>query len=364
MINTTGAAGKLRAFLFFFLLLMTCTTFSQVLILTHDTTIATSQAKRLPDKDSLFKQVNYFMSGYVYRTIDTNTTFADLNNFRTIIVQETSFDAIQCRWMGLALRNAIKTWLNAGTPSAKRTLVMIGGDQSYNYDRTGSAGIDTAFARGTCGIMFVTDNGNLTAHNGITKLNGTIKDSVTTAPPGTGFYPDAMRLVSGSTAQYIHTGRGSSDSLSCISKVTANYNVITLSEDPRYFVGTGGTSGSFIGFRRVFADLVFFILTNGGAITAVNQTGNEVPSTYSLSQNYPNPFNPVTNIKFSIKKAGNVEINVYDILGNNVATLINEYKNEGIYSIDFNASDLSSGTYLYRITSGDFTETKKMILVK
>lgn len=360
----TRAAKSPLTIIALFLAIFATTSFSQVLILTHDTTNTTTQPKRLADKDSLFKQVNYFMSGYVYRTIDTNTTFADLNSFRTIIVQETSFDAIGCRWMGLPLRNAIKTWLNGGTPAAKRTLVMIGGDQSYNYDRTGSVGLDTSFSRGIGGFIYLVDNGNLTSNNGITKITGTIKDSVTTAPAGAGFWPDAMRPTNGAVAQYTHSGRGITDSLSCLSRVTTNYNVITLSEDPRYFVGTGGTPGSFVGFRRVFADLVFFVLTNGGALTGVNQTGNETPGHFSLSQNYPNPFNPVTNIKFSIPQSGNVEIKVFDILGNEVTTLVNEYKNAGFYTVDFNASRLASGTYLYRISSGNFTETKKMMLVK
>ncbi|HRJ05566.1 MAG TPA: T9SS type A sorting domain-containing protein, partial [Ignavibacteria bacterium] len=85
---------------------------------------------------------------------------------------------------------------------------------------------------------------------------------------------------------------------------------------------------------------------------------------YSLSQNYPNPFNPVTNIKFSIPAAGNVKLVIFDILGREVKTLLNDVKPAGNYVVDFNAAELSSGAYFYRLESGNFVETKKMLLVK
>ncbi|HAX48849.1 MAG TPA: peptidase S8, partial [Bacteroidetes bacterium] len=85
---------------------------------------------------------------------------------------------------------------------------------------------------------------------------------------------------------------------------------------------------------------------------------------FSLHQNYPNPFNPVTNIKFSIPKSGNVSLKVYDILGREVAELVDEFKPQGNYLVDFNASFLSSGVYFYRLETSEFTEVKKMVLVK
>ncbi len=91
---------------------------------------------------------------------------------------------------------------------------------------------------------------------------------------------------------------------------------------------------------------------------------NIQPVTYSLSQNYPNPFNPSTVIKFSIQKAGLVTLKVYNILGQEVATLVNKEMNAGTYSFNFDASRLSSGVYLYSIQSGNFFQAKKMILMK
>lgn len=85
---------------------------------------------------------------------------------------------------------------------------------------------------------------------------------------------------------------------------------------------------------------------------------------YKLNQNYPNPFNPVTSISYEIPKEGLVKINVYDITGKEVATLLNEFKNAGSYSITFNGSNLASGVYFYKIETGNFTEVKRMLLVK
>ncbi len=102
-------------------------------------------------------------------------------------------------------------------------------------------------------------------------------------------------------------------------------------------------------------------------MTAATGTGNntlELPKTYSLAQNYPNPFNPVTKINFALPKQGFVSLKVYDVLGREVSTLVNEVKQAGSYSVDFDASYLSSGVYFYRIESGNFSDIKRMILVK
>jgi hypothetical protein len=96
----------------------------------------------------------------------------------------------------------------------------------------------------------------------------------------------------------------------------------------------------------------------------VSINNNNVPKNYSLGQNYPNPFNPTTNIKFDIPKAGHVRLAVYDMLGNQVELLVNNEMQPGSYSTDFNAAKISSGVYFYRLETGDFSETRKMILTK
>lgn len=89
-----------------------------------------------------------------------------------------------------------------------------------------------------------------------------------------------------------------------------------------------------------------------------------VPTDYSLFQNYPNPFNPTTVISYQLPVSSDVTLKVHDVLGNEIAILINEYKPVGSYEVDFNATGLPSGTYFYQLQAGSFVETKKMILLR
>jgi photosystem II stability/assembly factor-like uncharacterized protein len=101
-----------------------------------------------------------------------------------------------------------------------------------------------------------------------------------------------------------------------------------------------------------------------GELTGFQQIAEQIPLYYTLSQNYPNPFNPITKIQFSIPKTSNIKLVVYDILGNEIEELVNGKQNAGIYQVEWDASNYTSGVYFYKLKSGDFTETKKMILVK
>lgn len=115
-----------------------------------------------------------------------------------------------------------------------------------------------------------------------------------------------------------------------------------------------------------------FILKSISIITDVE---DQIPAlSYSLEQNYPNPFNPLTKIKYTIpasslnpfsKVEGTlVNIKVYDVLGNETATLVNDYKPAGTYEVTFDGSGLSSGIYFYQLSAGSFVSTKKMILMQ
>lgn len=98
--------------------------------------------------------------------------------------------------------------------------------------------------------------------------------------------------------------------------------------------------------------------------TDVNSSFDALPETYALSQNYPNPFNPTTEIKYDIPTKSHTTLKVYNILGQEVETLIDEDKSPGHHSISWDASEYSSGVYFYKITADDFVETKKMVLAK
>ena len=109
-------------------------------------------------------------------------------------------------------------------------------------------------------------------------------------------------------------------------------------------------------------------MVDSNTTIGIQSVSNLVPAAYSLDQNYPNPFNPVTSISFGIPQSGNAKLTVFDILGREVAVLVNENLTAGEYKINFNASNLPSGVYMYRLNvNGDkanFTDTKKLILVK
>ncbi len=104
--------------------------------------------------------------------------------------------------------------------------------------------------------------------------------------------------------------------------------------------------------------------TNGGNTLGINQISNVIPESYSLLQNYPNPFNPGTKIRFSIPKASLTKIIVYDILGKEVKTIVDNSLAAGTYETEFDSSELSSGIYFYRLITKDYSETKKMVLMK
>ena len=118
------------------------------------------------------------------------------------------------------------------------------------------------------------------------------------------------------------------------------------------------------------ANIVLWAVRANGGISrkeipvGIGQISNEIPASYSLMQNYPNPFNPSTNIRLNAPLSGNVKLVVYDELGREIRVLIDGALQPGIYNIDFDGTGLTSGVYFYKLTAGDFTQTKKMILSK
>jgi hypothetical protein len=118
----------------------------------------------------------------------------------------------------------------------------------------------------------------------------------------------------------------------------------------------------------------FIYALNGGYTTAgrlyrikPDPTGiinNNIPVGYKLEQNYPNPFNPVTSIKYEIPKTGFVTLKIFNALGMELTTLVNETKQQGSYEVTWDASNFPSGVYFYELSTGEFSERKKMVLIK
>ncbi len=151
----------------------------------------------------------------------------------------------------------------------------------------------------------------------------------------------------------VRTFTGVNDSVLINTTSTANvpfglYNVIVTGTE------TGGPRTHF----RTYQIRV-------GNFVGIQNTNNEVPQVYSLQQNYPNPFNPVTNIKFGLPKSSLVRLKVFDMLGREVATLVNNLNlAAGNYTYDFNAVNIPSGIYFYRLSAGEFSDVRKMTLIK
>jgi len=138
-----------------------------------------------------------------------------------------------------------------------------------------------------------------------------------------------------------------------VSKNWAQTQGYPVPENLKYTANLTGSDGLPLGDLNWFPE-----------VTGIKQTNNGIPAKFMLNQNYPNPFNPTTNIKYSITKSGLVTLKIYNILGQEVATLVNQDQRPGNYVVDFNASNLASGVYMYRLESGNNAITKKMVLLK
>jgi hypothetical protein len=196
------------------------------------------------------------------------------------------------------------------------------------------------------------------------------------SPTATTWAPDIMgkRLTNTVYLSMIHWGSGA-DSLQYvqITSTTGIWPVNILKMNPSVLLT--GTIAPKPGFRNVNNDSCFVIYNESGpvnvwasfgcsgVITAVGNN-NTIPDKYELMQNYPNPFNPVTAIRFTIPKEQLVKLSIYDITGKEVAVLVNEVKRAGSYLVEFNAGNLASGVYFYKLTAGEFSSVKKMMLVK
>jgi hypothetical protein len=124
--------------------------------------------------------------------------------------------------------------------------------------------------------------------------------------------------------------------------------------------------------KNVFIDTLYNVIYVGTAsgiykkdlITEVKEKTNNITSEFILNQNYPNPFNPTTTISYQIPEKRFVTISVYDVLGNEIATLVNKEQPAGKYDVEFDATRLSSGVYFYRLQAGSYFKIKKMVLTK
>jgi len=251
----------------------------------------------------------------------------------------------------------------------------VGGSEPNNYKhhaKLSSNGVDNGSifcifnqAGTTEGVKYfrTTNYGN---------FNTIFQSVIWTATNGVS-YPDIMGVREANTHRLGFFFWGATDSLKYIS-VNSSGGFTTNSAKMNGIALTTGNYSPAIGMRFVDNDSCFALYSaNGpenmwaatGCSGTITNIGNiETPISFNLSQNYPNPFNPVTKISYALPKSGLITLCVYDILGREVAMLVNEVKNAGNYSVDFNASGFNSGVYFYRLESNGFSDIKKMMLIK
>lgn len=263
--------------------------------------------------------------------------------------------------MSLVQKDSLKAYLNAGGTSVvnKSKLIIFSEDVGYNLDRSGSTYIDTAFARQMLGFVYAADRpatgSGSVGLRGINILQGQ-RDSCS------GPWPDVMR-PSSANSNKILTGfrfQSDNDSLNSIGRHATNYNTAVFGLDVESMKNAvdGPTSSPVARYLKAALDYVDQLLVSTG-----NESAN-IPTNFSISQNYPNPFNPTTKINFAVPKQAFVTIKVFDVTGREIATLINGMTTAGYHSVDFNASAFASGVYFYRIEAADFSDTKRMMLIK
>jgi uncharacterized delta-60 repeat protein len=191
-------------------------------------------------------------------------------------------------------------------------------------------------------------NGTDAANDLILDAAGNILITGNSMGLGTGNNYITMRYNPSGTQIWLQTYLGPGNASDIANTIALGTNGVV------YITGTSEGSGSGLDYATVkYAQTV-----------GVQNVNSEIPERFSLEQNYPNPFNPVTNIGLRIADFGFVSLKVYDISGKEVAVLVNEEMNAGVYNVSFEAANLASGTYFYRLEVNGFSDVKKMIVVK
>jgi photosystem II stability/assembly factor-like uncharacterized protein len=211
---------------------------------------------------------------------------------------------------------------------------------TYNFEEIRFFGLAAGYVVGSNGAFLKSTNGGTNWFEIPTGVTGTIYDIF--------LYNSLTGWIVGDNGTIIRTVDGGANWVAQVSPVTNSLRAIYMTSSlTGYIVGNDG---------------LILKTTNGG--DPIGIIPNSHPVKYELKQNYPNPFNPATKIEYSILKAANVNLSVYDLNGKLVKILIDEMHSVGSYEIDFDGSGLSSGMYFYKLDTDGFVQTRKMVLLK
>lgn len=284
-----------------------------------------------------------------------------------------------CGYLGRLYRSTTggNSWdaVNAGTSLTLNTIFFINNNTGW----IGSGGNDT-------GIIMKTTNGGLTwtgvpilSHRNIKKiqfLTSQLGFACTdykiykTTTGGSNWYEVNLPGVSGAfltfnmSSAIIGYAAKNSHLLKTVDWGENWYEQYGVLNDVAYLDISFAPGSTSKGWMAGTDGAIIYTSNSGGGFIGIQNVSGEVPKNFELSQNYPNPFNPITNINFSTPNSGFIKLVVFDITGKAVAELVNEELTAGSYKVDFNASALSSGIYFYKLVTGQFTQTKKMTLIK
>lgn len=289
--------------------------------------------------DIVFKSdIEFFVcgsNGYIFRTTDGGQSYSQIslgnsNNFRTIDI----------------LENLVIT---AGANGK----IFLSNDNAVTW-----TAINTDFSNYIYGLQILDENTFV-----ICGSNGMIRK---TTNLGNSWIIQSSGIINDFNALYYLNEN--------IGYVVGNNGVVlkTLSQGSLWEIQNSTTSKSLFDVHfysesvgnAVGNSNIILRTEDGGLSTNLTQYVGEVPQQHLLSQNYPNPFNPTTKIKFTLPSSGITKLDIYNIQGRLIETLVNEPLNEGIYEFSFDAKNLPSGIYFYRLTTNTFSETKKMTLIK
>jgi len=216
---------------------------------------------------------------------------------------------------------------------------------------------NSGFACGQIGVILKSTDFGETWFNQISNVSGNLR--------ALSFINETTGYAGGDGGLILRTTDGGITWVNTNSSISSNLNSIHFID-----LNTGWSAGGFT--VGTYNDGKIYKTTNGGNPIGIEIISTEIPDQFSLSQNYPNPFNPSTKIKFAIPLSRGVseglgvftKLLIYDMLGREIAVLVNEQLSPGIYEVNWNAGSYTSGVYFYKLQAGDFAETKKMVLVK